>query len=82
MGSNCGTHIRGIHDGVIRKNIPEVKFNNSNWPYMVKVGHIWVCLSMALFPLIAAGLNLWVPTVWIAIERYVFLIMMLSWMNL
>lgn len=66
--------IRGIHDGVIRMNIPGVRFNNSNWPYMISVGRAWSCLLMALFPMIAVILTLVLPELWRMIEMYVFLV--------
>ena len=70
--------IRGIHDGVIRMNIPGVRFNNSNWPYMIKVGRIWACLSMALIPIISVGLTILAPELWSQIEQWVYLVLMLG----
>lgn len=70
--------IRGIHDGVIRMNIPGVRFTNTNWSYMIKVGRIWACLSMALFPMLAVGLTILVPELWSKIEQWAFLVMMLG----
>lgn len=63
---------------MIRMNIPGVRFTNSNWPYMIKVGRIWACLSMTLFPLLAVGLTVLVPELWSKIELWVFLVMMLG----
>lgn len=70
--------IRGIHDGVIRMNIPGVRFNNSNWPYMIKVGRIWACLSMALFPILSVGLTILAPELWSKIEQWVYSVLLLG----
>lgn len=70
--------IRGIHDGVIRMNIPGVRFNNSNWPYMIKVGRIWACLSTALFPILAVGITMLASELWSKIEQWVYLILLLG----
>lgn len=70
--------ISGIHDGVVRMNIPGVRFDNSNWPYMIKVGRIWACLSMALYPLIAVGFSILLPELWRKIELGAFLVMILG----
>lgn len=70
--------IGGVHDGVFRMNIPGVKFNNSNWPYMIKVGRIWACLTMALYPLIAVCLTILIPELWQKIELGAYLVMILG----
>lgn len=49
--------IGAFSDGPLRMNIPGVRFNNSNWPHVVRVGRIWSCTCMALFPLIEVVLN-------------------------
>lgn len=69
--------IRGINDGVIRMNIP-VRINNSNWPYIIKVGRIWSCLSMALFPLFALGFIVLAPDIWSKIEQWAVVMMMVG----
>lgn len=68
--------IRGIHDGVIRMNIP-VRISNSNWPHIILVGRIWSCLSMALFPLIAVGSTVLAPDIWSKYEQWVYPVMMI-----
>lgn len=59
-------------------NIPGVRFNNSNWPYMIKVGRIWACLVMALYPLIAVCLTILIPELWQKIELGAYLVMILG----
>lgn len=38
-------------------NMPGLHFNNSNWPYILKVGRVWNCVGAVLFPII--GYILW-----------------------
>ena len=72
--------ISGVHDGVVRMNIPGLHFNNSNWPYIVKTGRIAMLVDLVLFPLLAlivGGINL---ETWLAAERYVMLLLLLGGM--
>ena len=72
--NRCGIY----YDGAFRMNIPGVVFNNSNWPYIVRVGRIWSCLSVALYPIMNMGMNYINPGLWQCIELYVFLILLLG----
>lgn len=52
------------YDGPVRMNMPGLKFNNNNWPYIVKASRIWTCISMMGFPIFAfiagsLGLKQW-----------------------
>ncbi|WP_418746133.1 helix-turn-helix domain-containing protein [Frisingicoccus sp.] len=49
--------INFVSDGVFRMNMPGLHFNNSNWPYILKVGRVWNCVGAVLFPII--GYILW-----------------------
>ncbi len=49
--------IGAFSDGPIRMNLPGVRFNNRNWPHIVKVGRIWSCVCAALVPFIALFVN-------------------------
>lgn len=40
-----------FYDGPFRMNMPGIKFNNRNWPHIVKVMRRWCCFSMMLFPM-------------------------------
>lgn len=69
--------ISGIHDGVIRMNIPGLHFNNSNWPYVIKAGRLAMFVNMVLFPLLAlivGNVNL---DLWRSVEKYVMLVLLL-----
>jgi len=37
-------------DGVFRMNLPGVRFNNSNWPHIVKVMRVWMLALPLVFP--------------------------------
>lgn len=37
-------------DGVFRMNLAGIRFNNSNWPHIIKAGRIWINAAMVLQP--------------------------------
>ena len=70
--------ISGVHDGIIRVNIPGVHFNNSNWPYIVKTGRAVMLANMLILPalaLVAGAIN---TEYWLAIEKYAMLILLIG----
>lgn len=42
--------LSSISDGPFRMNLPGVRFNNRNWPHIMRVGRIWCLCSMAAAP--------------------------------
>lgn len=72
--NKCGLY----YDGPFRMNVPGVTFNNSNWPHIVRVGRVWACLSMALYLIISLGMNRLFPALWLRMERYAFLLLLLG----
>lgn len=72
--NKCGLY----YDGLFRMNIPGVAFNNSNWPYLVLVGRIWSCVTVALYPIINAAMNIIIPEPRQFIGLYVFLFLLLG----
>ena len=72
--NRCGLY----YDGPFRMNVPGVTFNNSNWPHIVRIGRIWACLSMSLYPIINLSMNRLAPALWLHIELYVFLLLLLG----
>ena len=54
----------GIVFGVFRMNMVGVHFNNSNWPYIVRVGRLWSVLSAILFPILYLIGNEFFPEFW------------------
>lgn len=72
--NRCGLY----YDGAFRMNVPGVAFNNSNWPYIVRVGRIWSCLSIALYPIINVGMSFINIELWMQVDLYVFLVLLLG----
>lgn len=72
--NRCGLY----YDGFFRMNIPGVAFHNANWPYIVRVGRVWSCLSVALSPILNIGMNYLCPELWQYIALSVFLILLLG----
>jgi len=72
--NRCGLY----YDGPFRMNVPGVTFTNANWPYIVRVGRIWTCVSVALFPLLNVLLHWASSELWAQIHLYVFLFLLLG----
>lgn len=70
--------ITGVHDGVVRMNIPGLHFNNSNWPYIIKTGRLAMVINMVLFPLLALIMGTATPDQWTSVEEYVMLVLLLG----
>lgn len=58
---------------VKKKDIPK-----RNWPYIVRAGRIWSCLSVALYPMITIAMNHINGDLWLHIELCVFLVLLLG----
>ena len=67
-------------DGPVRMNIPGVRFNNRNWPHMVKVMRSWSALIMTVYPLVHLAGWLLAPEAWQWLELYVWLAALLGGM--
>ena len=70
--------ISGVHDGIVRMNIPGLHFNNSNWPYIVKTGRVVMLVNMVLFPVLALFVGHINRELWIETEEYVMLVLLLG----
>ncbi|MBE6980217.1 MAG: helix-turn-helix transcriptional regulator [Ruminococcaceae bacterium] len=66
------------YDGPVRMNIPGVVFTNTNWPHIVRVGRIWTCAFVSLYPIISFCMNYFLPGIWLYAELYVFLVLLLG----
>ena len=66
-----------FYDGPFHMNVPGVKFNNRNWPHIVRILRLSLCLCMILFPIINIVAGSIVADVWENIGKYVFLAMFL-----
>jgi len=72
--NRCGLY----YDGPVRMNIPGVVFTNTNWPHIVRVGRIWTCAFVSLYPIINFCMNYFLPGIWLYAELYAFLILLLG----
>lgn len=70
--------ISGVYDSAFRMNVPGLYFNNSNWPYIILVGRIWSCGSLAVYPLINLMASRFMPVFWERAEQYVCLVIVLG----
>ena len=70
--------INGMIDGVFRMNVPGLVFNNSNWCHILRVGRIWACLSMAVYPMLSLLMTVINRDLWVWMELYVFLTLILG----
>lgn len=61
------------YDGPVRMNLPGVVFTNSNWPHIVRVGRIWACSTISLFPAIHLCMSLLAPEIWLYVQFFVIL---------
>lgn len=52
-------------------NVPGVKFNNRNWPPIVKALRIWLCLCMTFLPIINILAGYIIADIWEYIGKYV-----------
>lgn len=45
-------NIHTFSDGFFRMNMAGIRFSNRNWPYILRVGRIWMLVIPVLFPLL------------------------------
>lgn len=70
--------IGGVMDGPFRLHLPGVSINNTNWPYLLRVGRVWSCGVLAVWPWLYA-LGVWqAPQLWAQVEQYVLLVVLLG----
>ena len=65
-------------DGAFRMNIPGIHFNNSNWPYIIRVGRLWTVLTAIIYPVFGPVMNWYVPDFWKMAGLQITLIMFLG----
>ncbi|MDO5417014.1 MAG: helix-turn-helix transcriptional regulator [Lachnospiraceae bacterium] len=53
--------ISSYSDGIFRMNLAGMRFNNSNWPHILKAGRLWLLISTPLLPAVYWILSFWVP---------------------
>lgn len=65
----CGFY----HDGPFRMNVPGVRFTNSNWPHILRVGRIWSCAIVVVSPVMDLAGNYLLGARWPAVQLWVWL---------
>lgn len=70
--------IGAFSDGILRMNIPGVRFHNRNWPYIVKTGQIWSMGTLLTYPLLTMFMRRFALDLWLKYEEPVALILMLG----
>lgn len=53
-------------DGIFRTNMAGVRvhLNNSNWPYVLRAGRLWMSAAAVPFPLLYSAVSRFFPAVW------------------
>lgn len=67
-----------FYDGAFRMHMPGIKFNNSNWPHIVKILRICMCLFMILFPIFTLLMGSTILSARTAVGNYLFLFIFFS----
>ena len=53
--------IGSYSSGPVRLNLPGIRFNNSNWPHILRAGFLWMTAVLALAPYLWLALTVLVP---------------------
>lgn len=70
--------INGMIDGPFRMNIPGIRFNNRNWPYIVRCGQIWSMVTMTAYPVLTGLMHTLSPAFWQSHEEKILLVLILG----
>lgn len=70
--------INGMVDGLFRMNIPGIRFNNHNWPRIIRTGRIWAMTMLVAYPAISILMLECFPAFWLQYETYIGLTLMLG----
>lgn len=70
--------IGGVVDGPLRLHLPGVAFNNRNWPYILRVGRVWACTVLAVWPWVYATGQWFAPKQWEQAGEPVLLVVLLG----
>lgn len=60
--------IQGMHQGLVRMNVPGLTFNNRNWPHIVRVGQFWYMGMLVGYPVLYGLMAALFPEIWLWIE--------------
>lgn len=70
--------INGVIDGPFRMNIPGIRFNNSNWPHILRCGQVWAMVSMTAYPALTGLMTAFLPAFWQLHEEKILLLLLLG----
>ncbi len=70
--------VRVYHEGMVRMSIGNLKFNNSNWKYVIKTMQISLCSILILYPLFYLTIDWVYPEYWDVAKLVGMLIYMLG----
>lgn len=70
--------INGLIDGPFRMNIPGIRFNNSNWPHILRCGQIWSMVTMTAYPALTGLMHALSPAFWQSHEEKILLVLILG----
>ncbi|MBQ8834534.1 MAG: helix-turn-helix transcriptional regulator [Oscillospiraceae bacterium] len=70
--------ITAFSDGIFRINIPGVRFNNRNWPHILRVGQIWSMGMLVAYPVLNYTMRLLFPSFWAQYETNITLVLLLG----
>ena len=66
-----------FYDGAFHMNLPGVHFNNRNWPHIIEIVQICMCLFLILFPIINLVMGHTMGNLWATIGNFIFLVIFL-----
>ena len=61
--------VAAFSDGIVRLNIPGVRFNNRNWPYIIRVGQVWSMGTLVTYPLLTFLMHRFLSETWLQYEE-------------
>lgn len=62
-------NISAYSQGAFRMNLPGVRFNNSNWPYILRAGRLWLLAAEVSYPLVwLVGRKLLPEIIWLTLS--------------
>lgn len=65
-------------DGPIRMNLPGIRFNNRNWPHIMKVCRVWSMGTLAGYPALHILMTELAPGFWVRYEEPAMLVILLG----
>lgn len=70
--------INAFSDGPLRMNIPGIRFNNRNWPHILKACRTWSMGTLASYPTLHILMTELLPEFWVKYDKFFMLVIMLG----